>query len=369
MAGKSFQHVLRVRSLSSPAANILKQEMLSIGGDCATSRTVILGDENRQDVLLMANRRQLKMAATKLKAQPFGLKKVAGDLDKFLQAQQAPATAGILLRALAPEVTPPLLMGILNITTDSFSDGGDFNDAEQAISHGLALAGEGADIIDVGGESTRPGSEPVEAQLEQDRTAPVVAALAEKSGALISIDTMKVSVAAAALDAGAAMVNDVSAGRHDADLMGLVADRGCPIVLMHMQGLPKTMQDEPHYDNLMDELHRFFDERMAAAAEAGIKESQIILDPGIGFGKRRADNYEIVRRLRELRIFGRPLLVGTSRKSFLENELGREPKDRLEETITAGALAMANGADILRVHDITPAMKSRTIVQRVLDTA
>ena len=369
MARKARLHVLRLRQLSSPAANILKQEMLSLGADCATGRTVILGDENPQDVLVLATRRQLDKAAKKLKAQPFGLKKIARQIEAFLEARYRPGRTGDLLSRLVSGSEPPLIMGILNVTPDSFSDGGKFATEEAAVARGRELSRQGADLIDVGGESTRPGSDPVPAEVEQARVVPVLAALAGPDQALLSIDTMKADVAAAALQAGAALVNDVSAGRHDPEMLPLIASHGCPVVLMHMQGQPRTMQEAPAYDNLMDDLHRFFDERLAAATKAGVPEENIILDPGIGFGKRLADNYEILRRLPELLIFGRPILVGVSRKSFLQNPAGEKPLERLSESITAGALAMANGADLLRVHDVEPAVKSRTIVRRLLEGA
>ncbi len=369
MARKARLHVLRLRQLSSPAANILKQEMLSLGADCATGRTVILGDENPQDVLVLATRRQLDKAAKKLKAQPFGLKVIARQIESFLEARYRPGRTGDLLSRLVSGSEPPLIMGILNVTPDSFSDGGKFATEEAAVARGRELSRQGADLIDVGGESTRPGSDPVPAEVEQARVVPVLAALAGPEQALLSIDTMKAEVAAAALQAGAALVNDVSAGRHDPEMLPLIASHGCPVVLMHMQGQPRTMQEAPAYDNLMDDLHRFFDERLAAATKAGVPEENIILDPGIGFGKRLADNYEILRRLPELLIFGRPILVGVSRKSFLQNPAGEKPRERLPESITAGALAMANGADLLRVHDVEPAVKSRTIVRRLLERA
>lgn len=369
MARKARLHVLRLRQLSSPAANILKQELLSVGADCATGRTVILGDENPQDVLVMATRRQLDKVAKKLKAQPFGLKAIARQIEAFLEAQHRPGRSDGLLSRLAEASEPPLIMGILNVTPDSFSDGGKFATEEAAVARGRELSRQGADLIDVGGESTRPGSDPVSAEVEQARVVPVVAALAGPDQAPLSIDTMKADVAAAALQAGAVLVNDVSAGRHDPEMLPLVASHGCPVVLMHMQGQPGTMQEAPAYDNLMDDLHRFFDERLAAATGAGVPEENIILDPGIGFGKRLADNYEILRRLPELLIFGRPILVGVSRKSFLQNLAGDKPRERLPESITAGTLAMANGAALLRVHDVEPAVKSRTIVRRLLERA
>ncbi|MFC1618692.1 dihydropteroate synthase [Candidatus Neomarinimicrobiota bacterium] len=368
MAPKAFLHILRLRELKSPAANILKQEMLSAGGECATSRSVILGDPEPQDAILIGTRRQLTNLSSKIKSQPFGLRRAAKGIDDFLrQVGISGAGPHPMLQMLDGETGHyPLIMGILNVTPDSFSDGDHFLDGDDAIRHGLKMLNQGAEVIDVGGESTRPGSDPVAEDEELRRVLPVIAGLREETERPISIDTMKSGVAKEALQAGATLVNDVSAGRHDPHIMEVVAETGCPYVLMHMQGMPKTMQENPHYDNLLDEMHRFFNERIKSAVEAGIAEENIILDPGIGFGKRKSDNYEILRRLGEFRIFGHPIMVGVSRKSLLMNELGATPQERLEETIAAGTIAMANGADIIRVHDIIPALKSRTIIQRVL---
>jgi dihydropteroate synthase len=368
MAPKAFLHILRLRELKSPAANILKQEMLSIGGECATSRSVILGDPEPQDAILIGTRRQLANLSSKIKSQPFGLQRAARGIDDFLrQVGISDAGPHPMLQMLDAETGHyPLIMGILNVTPDSFSDGDLFLDANDAVRYGLKMLNQGAEVIDVGGESTRPGSEPVAEDEELRRVLPVITGLREKTERPISIDTMKSGVAKEALQAGATLVNDVSAGRHDPHIMEVVAETGCPYVLMHMQGMPKTMQENPHYDHVMDEMHRFFNERLESATKAGISEESIILDPGIGFGKRKIDNYEILRRLGEFRIFGHPILVGVSRKSLLMNELGPTPQERLEETIAAETIVMANGADIIRVHDIIPALKSRTIVQRVL---
>lgn len=368
MSPKAFFHVLRLRALKSPAANILKQEMLSVGGECATSRTAVLGDPDPQDVIIMGNRRQLAKLAAKLKAQPFGLRQATGQIETFLEStSQNPKPLDSLLTSLATDPNRyPLVMGILNVTPDSFSDGNRYLDEKAAIRHGRALFEQGAELVDVGGESTRPGSEPVAEDEELRRVLPVIHGLREQTDRPISIDTMKARVAEEALQAGANLVNDVSAGRQDPQMLEVVTRKGCPYILMHMQGMPKTMQQDPHYDHLMDELHRFFDERLALAVGVGVGEEQIILDPGLGFGKRREDNYEILRRLWELRVFDRPVMVGTSRKSFLNNDLGPTPEERLEESIAAGTIAMMNGADILRVHDVIPALKSRVVFRRLI---
>jgi len=243
------------------------------------------------------------------------------------------------------------LMGIVNVTPDSFSDGGLYLDAEAAVAHGRELASQGADIVDVGGESTRPGAKEVPADEELARTEPVVAALAS-DGIPVSIDTSKTHVAEAAIAAGAAMVNDVTALRADPGLAGLCADRGCEVVLMHMLGTPRTMQDAPEYDDVVDDVRAFLAERVQAAVDSGIAEERIWVDPGIGFGKTVEHNLELLRRLGELRDLGRPIAVGTSRKSFLGRLTGREVTERLGGTIASNVLALRAGAGALRVHDV-----------------
>ena len=246
-------------------------------------------------------------------------------------------------------------MGIVNVTPDSFSDGGRFLDPTSAIEHGRALIGEGADVLDVGGESTRPGAPPVAAELELERVVPVVAGLAADPGSVaVSIDTSKLAVAEAALDAGASMVNDVTAFVAEPDLAGLCAERGCDVVLMHMRGTPRTMQADPVYDDVVDDVKRFLDERIGAAVAAGVAEERIWIDPGIGFGKTLEHNLELLRRLGELAGLGRPIVVGTSRKSFIGKLTGREVGERLGGTVATNVLAAAAGAAMLRVHEVAP---------------
>jgi dihydropteroate synthase len=258
----------------------------------------------------------------------------------------------------------PKLMGVVNVTPDSFSDGGLYLDAASAIDHGRELAAEGADILDIGGESTRPGAEAVPAEIELERVVPVVAALAGAGGAgvPISIDTSKAAVAGAALDAGAEIVNDVSALRADPELAALCAQRGCTVVLMHMLGDPRTMQDDPRYDDVVSEVRAFLAARIEAAVAAGIDERRIWVDPGIGFGKTVEHNLELLRRLGELAELGRPIVIGTSRKRFLGSLTGRDAGERLGGTIASNVLALAAGADVFRVHDVAEA-------RQALDTA
>jgi dihydropteroate synthase len=255
------------------------------------------------------------------------------------------------------EGTPPDLhvMGILNVTPDSFSDGGCFADVPRAVQHGLAMERDGASIIDVGGESTRPGAEPVSERDELARVVPVIEGLRGAGlRATISIDTSKAGVAAAALDAGAELVNDVSALRADGDMGALVAARGARCVLMHMRGEPRTMQRDPRYTDVVGEVRAFLEERLGAALDAGIREDRIWLDPGIGFGKTVEHNLVLLRELPRLVELGRPIVIGTSRKSFLGRLTGRDFAGLAAATVATSVLAYERGARVFRVHDVAP---------------
>jgi dihydropteroate synthase len=247
------------------------------------------------------------------------------------------------------------IMGVLNVTPDSFSDGGRWLDPAAAVAHGRELEAEGADILDVGGESTRPGAEPVLADEERARVVPVVEGLrAAGVRAQISVDTSKLAVAEAAVAAGATYVNDVTAFRADPDLAGLVADGALDCCLMHMRGEPRTMQQDPVYDDVVADVKAFLEERLMAAVAAGVAEERIQLDPGIGFGKTLDHNLELLRRLDEIVALGRPVVVGTSRKSFLGQITGRDVGERLAGTIATSVLAFERGASVFRVHDVAP---------------
>jgi dihydropteroate synthase len=249
----------------------------------------------------------------------------------------------------------PVVMGVVNVTPDSFSDGGRYLDVASAIEHGLQLEAEGAGILDIGGESTRPGAEPVSEEEELRRVVPVIAGLrAAGANARISIDTSKALVAAAALDAGATLVNDVTALRGDPAMATLVAERRVECCLMHMLGEPRTMQRDPHYEDVVSDVKAFLEERVAVAVAAGIAEERLLLDPGIGFGKTTDHNLELLARLDELVAIGRPLVIGTSRKSFLGRITGREVDDRVAATIATNVMAFERGAQIFRVHDVAP---------------
>jgi dihydropteroate synthase len=260
----------------------------------------------------------------------------------------------------------PRIMGILNVTPDSFSDGGEWFAFDEAVQHARVLVGEGADILDVGGESTRPGADPVSLDEELRRVVPVIRA-ARDTGAQISVDTMKLSVARAAVEAGASYVNDVSAFRHEPELAGFVADRDCDCCLMHMLGEPRTMQDDPRYDDVVDDVRAFLEQRIEFALGEGVREERIMVDPGIGFGKTLAHNLELLRRLDEIVAVGFPVVVGTSRKSFLGRLTGRDdPHDRVAATLATTVLALERGAAVFRVHDVAPTRDALAVATATL---
>jgi dihydropteroate synthase len=256
------------------------------------------------------------------------------------------------------------IMGVVNVTPDSFSDGGRYLDAHAAIAHGERLAAEGAAILDIGGESTRPGADPVGEEEELRRVVPVVEGL--EGVARLSIDTSKAAVAAAALDAGADYVNDVTAFRGDPELAGLIADRGVDCCLMHMLGTPRTMQQDPRYDDVVSEVKAFLEARLAYAVGEGVAEERVMLDPGIGFGKTVEHNLELIRRLDEIVALGRPVVFGVSRKSFLGKLTGRDADERAVATAAANVLALERGASIFRVHDVPETVDALTVAAATL---
>ena len=259
-----------------------------------------------------------------------------------------------------------LIMGILNMTPDSFSDGGQFKSHDKAIDHALKMVEEGANIIDIGGESTRPGAEAVQLEEELSRTIPIIEAIRLKSDCLISIDTYKSKVAKAALDAGADMVNDISGLTFDHNMASLVAERNVPVIIMHIKGKPGDMQKNPNYDNLIKEIKAFFEVQIAIAKRAGIDSGNIILDPGIGFGKRLEDNFEIIRELGQISTMGYPVLLGPSRKSFIGFTLDLPVEERIEGTLASITAGVINGARIVRVHDIRATRRTLTITEKIM---
>jgi dihydropteroate synthase len=364
MVGKGMDLAIKVHQVKFTAANIIKQEMLSLGGDAAVARGVIDGTAATSDIILLGTLKQLSAAVPRLRGQPFGLRRIAEAINRLLPVESEQRK--FLLRC--GKKTFDLcarthLMGVVNVTPDSFSDGGQFADPARAGEHALELVAAGADIVDIGGESTRPGALPVSVGEELGRILPVIEEVARKSDAPISVDTYKADVADAALSAGAAMVNDISALRFDPRMVEIVASRGAPVVLMHMKGTPRNMQTDPRYDDVLDEVFRFLAERVGFAQEAGIGPERIVVDPGIGFGKRLRDNLVLLNRIGEFSALGCPVLVGPSRKSFIGTTLDLPVDERLEGTAAAVAVAIVGGAHIVRVHDV----KEMSRVARMVD--
>lgn len=353
MSPKMQYWVLKLIDIDVRAANILKQEMLSKGGEAAVAKWASGFSKPITDAILMGTLKHYRLLLKKMRLQPFGLKAMAVELEAVLKNLNRPKQ--VIWRCRQGEISigpNALIMGILNVTPDSFSDPGRYFDPQQAVKHGLSMIASGADIIDIGGESSRPGAEPVSLDEERKRIIPIIKKLREAADIPISIDTQKSRLAQEAIAAGADIVNDISALRYDPEMAGVVAGAKVPLILMHMQGTPKTMQKNPRYDDLIAEICAFFHERMELAESAGVEPKNIALDPGFGFGKTVQHNLEIIRRLQEFKSLGRPILLGTSRKSTIGKVLDLSVEERLEgtaATVTAGVL---NGADIVRVHDV-----------------
>jgi dihydropteroate synthase len=353
MAPKAIFKVIRVSDLPFPAAAILKQEMLSLGADAAVARGVITAKAKRSDVLIMGTLAQLERLAEKISAQPFGLSGVSAEIQRILARLKAEHQHQLDCRGiLLPLGQRPHIMGVLNLTPDSFSDGGQFNTPERAVPRAHEMVAQGADIIDVGGESSRPGARPVPLQEEIKRVLPVVERLCAELKVPVSVDTRKAEVAQRALRAGAHMVNDISALTFDRRMAEVVAKGEAALVLMHMKGTPRSMQRNPKYDDVMAEVFQFLSRQVQKAVKAGISLHRLVVDPGIGFGKRLEDNLVILNRLGELHSLALPVLVGVSRKSFIGKMLNLPVGDRLAGSAAATALAVARGAHILRVHDV-----------------
>ena len=346
MEAKALHRLIKIYDLSPKQANIIKQEMLGKGGDAAVTRGTVDSSVEKTDVLMMGTEKQYRAVIKKLRMQPFGLTRLAGQLEDILNNLRGRKTR--VLECRGKKITlggRTLVMGILNITPDSFSDGGKFDDPETALAHARRMEAEGADIIDLGGESTRPGYVPVGLEEELDRVLPVLRALVHEVKVPVSIDTTKAEVARRALAEGAHIVNDQWALRADPGLAPLCAQYGVPLVMMHNQR-------DTEYRDLMGDMVRYFEESIQVAVSAGVPRDSIIIDPGIGFGKTVEQNIEVMRRMRELDCLGLPVLLGTSRKSLIGKTLQLPSEQRVEGTGATVALGIVNGADIVRVHDV-----------------
>ncbi len=365
MSPKGRSRAVRLSDLSPWQANLLKQEMLSLGGEAAVHRGAIDCSAVKTAALLMGTEKHFRLLIEKLESQPPTMRQIGAEVREGLaeyDRQLFSLSLGARELALGERTH---VMGIVNVSPDSFYDGGRYFSTQEAVEHGLELAGQGADILDVGGESTRPGAEPVGVEEEKRRVVPVIEALASRCDAAISVDTYKGEVAREALAAGAVMVNDVSGLRFDPGMASTVAAAGAALIVMHMLGEPRTMQASPDYGNLMGEIVEELQRSVEKAVEEGVDRERILVDPGIGFGKRLEHNLLLLRRLSELRVLGRPIVVGASRKSFIGEISDLPVEERLEGTIAASCLAVAAGAQVVRVHDVRSVRRAVEVADAV----
>ncbi|NWF94065.1 MAG: dihydropteroate synthase [Syntrophaceae bacterium] len=364
MKGKAIHLNLKVEGIPPRTANQLKQEMLALGGDAALDGRGLDCSVREIDAILMGTQEQFERLLLKLGQSPDlrpleqSLKETLTNISKThysIRCRKRTFTLG----------KETLLMGVLNVTPDSFSDGGLYFDREKAIAHGLKMVEEGADFIDVGGESTRPGSKPIGLEEELRRVIPVIESLAKEVDVPISIDTYKSGVAQRAIEAGAEMINDISGLNLDPNLAHVAVREDVPLILMHIRGTPETMQKDVHYDSLFSEILRYLKESIKRAESAGVDPGQIIIDPGIGFGKTVEDNLLIIKNLSEFRILGKPILLGTSRKSFIGRILNAEVTERLEGTLSSIAIGVLTGAHIIRCHDVLQAKRAIAVADAI----
>jgi len=365
MEKKAVFFSIKLENVKSQAASIIKQEMLSLGGDAAVSWDVMSFSRKKSDVLLLGTEKQLEELVVKLCRQPFGLPVLAQEIKKTLLNYQKKDFGLDFKGRTVPLGKRPLIMGVLNVTPDSFYDGGRYSNLNRALERAFLMVEDGADIVDIGGESSRPGAKPVGQKEELERVIPVIEKLVPRVKVPISIDTYKSGVARRAIDAGARMVNDISALRMDEKMAKVVRSRGVPVCLMHMQGTPRNMQKNPRYKDVVSEIFSFLKQRIDFCEQAGIDVEQTIVDPGIGFGKTVEHNLEILKNLDQFKSLGRPIMIGVSRKSFIGKVLQLEPEERLEGSLAAAVWCVNKGASILRVHDVRETKRALKIVETI----
>jgi len=365
MTPKALHALIRLEGVGVKEAHILKQEMLSAGGEAAVAKGAVDLTRKETDVLLMGTVKQLERATRKLSMQPFECPRIAEEIEETLE-NYSKRTLTLKAGGRQLRIDRPLVMGVVNVTPDSFSDGGEFLDPEMAIAHAKKLVKEGADILDIGGESSRPGSDTLPAKEELERIVPVLEGIIDDVNVLISVDTCKPRVARKVLDMGAHIINDIT-GLTSAELAGVVARHEAGIVIMHMQGTPKTMQKSPRYDDVVADILRFLRERVKRAEKEGIRRESIIIDPGIGFGKTAEHNLEIISRLKEFKSLGLPVLVGASRKSFIGKVLDKDVDGRLSGGLAMLVMSIQNGASIVRAHDVRESVDAARMIWAALN--
>jgi dihydropteroate synthase len=364
MRHKAVHRVVKVSGIDVRAASIMKQEMLSKGGEVAAPWALYKLEPGKTDIVVMGTHRQFEDLLEKLKKQPFGLKKIGEEIRQTLSNYERPAGTIKAGRFELDLTARTQVMGIVNVTPDSFSDGGQFNSVDSAVQHAKQLVADGADILDIGGESTRPGAGFVDIDEELRRTIPVIERLAGEVNVPISIDTYKPEVASRALDVGATIINDIS-GLNNEGMVDLAVKSGLPVVVMHMQGTPRNMQDNPKYGDVVFEVCQWLVERTEKLLAAGINKENIMIDPGIGFGKNFDHNLEILNRLAEFKSLGYPIVLGTSRKAFIGAILDSPADDRIEGTIATVIHGINQGAGIVRVHDVKQVSRACCVMDAI----
>lgn len=353
MHGRFETKSFMISDISTPAANVVKQQVLALGGEAAVPAHAVNCSKPKSDFVFSLRSDKIPEFVARMKSQCWKLPQIADCIEQFIKAQKP----WFSFSHDRINTARPNIMGILNVTPDSFSDGGNWTNVDSALKHVSAMLENGADIIDVGGESTRPGSDPVDTETEKKRVVPVIAEIKKQfPEAVISIDTVKSSVAAAAINAGAEIVNDVSGLTFDAEMASVCADAGKPVVIGHIKGLPKDMQQNPIYGDLFAEMLDFFNKSKDLLLSKGLSESKIMIDPGIGFGKTLEHNLAILKHLEVFFSCLDPVVVGVSRKSMIGQITGRKnPLERLAGTVALDTIALEKGAAIIRVHDVKEA--------------
>lgn len=354
MSPKCIHHCIKLENVDKRAANILKQEMLSLGGDAALPWSAFKLSSEVCDLILMGTPKHFSLLTNKLNRQPFKLAAIGAQVKIVLENYH---TVEFVFKAkdkTLPLNKKTIIMGVVNVTPDSFSGDSIFENPQKAIDYALEMLDKGADIIDIGGESTRPGAQVVSIEEELKRVLPIVKGIRKKTSAIISVDTYKHEVAREVLAAGADMINDVTGTNYDPDILPVIKQYGAGLIIMHSPNPPEKMHQPYHYDDLISEIISHLRKAIDAALNAGISQEKILIDPGIGFGKTASENFLILKNLASLKSLGYPILVGTSRKSFIGKTLNLPEDRRLIGTCATMAIAIHNGAHIVRVHDIAP---------------
>jgi dihydropteroate synthase len=367
MVDKIFPISLKIRGINPLAANILKQEMLARGGDVVTSRDSLMETGGKADVIIQGTVKSVRSLIGKIKQQPFGLKALSKDLESYIEKLDKNRKRKELIIGkkefnLNEDI---LIMGILNVTPDSFYDGGHYFEKDKACRRAGTIVKEGAHIIDVGGMSTRPGSLPVGLEEEVERIIPVIEYISKNYDILVSADTYRSEVARRAIASGAHIINDISGFSMDSNMVKVIAESDVSVVIMHIKGTPENMQKNPEYEDVVDEIYDYLEDRTNMAINSGIKPGKIIIDPGIGFGKTLEHNLEILNKINEFKMLGYPVMVGASRKSFIGNILDLPVEERLEGSLAAAICSVINGVNILRVHDVAETIRAVKIAKRI----